>query len=83
MTILKSHSTYSPTGEKVTTSNHYSLTGNLFEKHNWESNVGPLAYHDNGLPELSNLTAEWTCNSHKLPMVQPVPALTRNRRGTV
>ena len=31
MTIFKSHSTQSQTGEKVTTSNHYNLTGNFCE----------------------------------------------------
>ena len=33
MILLKSHFTYSLTREKVTTSNHDYLTGNLCEKH--------------------------------------------------
>ena len=33
MILFKSHSTHYPTMEKVTTSNHYNLTGNLCKKH--------------------------------------------------
>ena len=65
MIIFKSHFTHSPTWEKVTTSNHYNLTGNLCEKHVTQLGIEPKTF---GLrcqcstAELSNRTAGWISN---------------------
>ena len=47
MIIFKSHSTHPPTREKVTTSNHYNLTGNLCEKRVTQPSLEPKTF---GLP---------------------------------
>ena len=69
--------------EKVTTSNHYNLTGSLCEKHVTKMGIEkPMTY---GLmcqcstSELSDHTTEPSCNSHKMPMVQPEHAADFSR----
>ena len=42
--IFKSHSTPSPSTEKVTSSNHYNLTENLCEKHVTQLGIEPRTF---------------------------------------
>ena len=72
MIIFKSHST---------TSNQYNLTSNFCKKHETQLKIEPRIFGSQCqcstcTPELSDHTDRWTCNSHKLPMVQPVPTLS-------
>ena len=59
MIIFKSHSTHFPTREKVTTSNHNNLTGNLCEKHVTQLGIKPRTFGltcKGSTPELSDHT---------------------------
>ena len=52
------------------------LTGNLCEKIVTQLGIEPSTFGlpcQRSTPELSDHTDGWTCNSHKLPMVQLVP----------
>ena len=74
---FKSHSTCVPTREKVIINNHYSLPGKLSEKHVTQLRIDLVTF---GLlcqwPTPEFRSCRWTCNSHKLPWVQPVPGLS-------
>ena len=68
--MFRSHSTYCPTREKITIINHYNLTGNLCVKHLTQQGTEPRIFslqYQLSNPELSDHTAGWTCNTHKIP----------------
>ena len=72
-----SQTTCVPTRDKVIINNHYSLPGKLSEKRVTQLRIDLLTFGllcQSSTPELRS--HGWTCNSHKLLMVQPIAGLS-------